>query len=84
MVKAAVSEFKAKLSSYLRLIKTGEQVAIQDRGITVAVLSGLPSREELPIIPPSKNPKQLALFKAKITVETVDPAQLLMEDRRRR
>jgi len=34
MVKAAVSEFKAKLASYLRLVKAGEQVEIQDRGVT--------------------------------------------------
>jgi len=81
MVKAAVSEFKAKLSSYLRLVKTGEKVEIQDRGITVGVLSGSPSAEELLVIPPSRNPKLLAQFKSKITLEKVDVVQLLLEER---
>jgi antitoxin (DNA-binding transcriptional repressor) of toxin-antitoxin stability system len=84
MIKVAVSEFKAKLASYLRLIKTGEQVEIQDRGITVALLSGTPREEERLVIPAAKDPKRLALFKAKITVDGVDPVQLLMEDRKRR
>lgn len=81
MVKAAVSEFKAKLSSYLRLVKAGERIEIQDRGITVGVLSGLPSEEESLVIPPSKSPKLLAQFKSKTTLEKVDAVRLLLEDR---
>ena len=84
MVKAAVSEFKAKLSSYLRLVKTGEKVEIQDRGITVGVLSGSHSDEDLVVIPPSKNPKLLAQFKSKVTLEDVDAVKMLLEDRSKR
>jgi len=84
MVKAAVSEFKAKLASYLRLIKTGEQVEIQDRGVTVGVLSARPPEEAPLVIPASKNPKLLGQLKAKVTLENVDPVQLLLEDRARR
>jgi antitoxin (DNA-binding transcriptional repressor) of toxin-antitoxin stability system len=81
MIKAAVSEFKAKLSSYLRLVKAGERIEIQDRGITVGVLSGLPSEEESLVIPASKSPKLLAQFKSKITLEKVDAVRLLLDDR---
>lgn len=81
MVKVTVSEFRAKLSSYLRLVKTGEKVEIQDRGVTVGVLSGSPSDEECLVIPASKNPKLFAEFKSKITLEKVDAVKLLLEDR---
>ena len=84
MVKAAISEFKAKLSSYLRLVRTGEKVEIQDRGVTVGVLSGSPSDEELLVIPPSKDPRLLAKFKSKITLEKVDAVKSLLEDRSNR
>ncbi len=84
MVKAAISEFKAKLASYLRLVKTGEQIEIQDRGVTVGILSAQPSEEAPLVILASKNPKLLAQLKAKVTLENVDPVQLLLEDRGRR
>jgi antitoxin (DNA-binding transcriptional repressor) of toxin-antitoxin stability system len=84
MVKVAVSEFKAKLASYLRLIKTGEQVEIQDRGIAVAVLASLPSDDQVLVIPPSKDPKLLAQMKAKVTIGDGDAVQILLDDRAKR
>ena len=84
MVKAAVSDFKAKLSSYLRLVKSGEQIEIQDRGLTVAVLSGLPHEEEQLVIPASKSPKIFSKTQARVTLKGADPIQILFEDRKKR
>lgn len=84
MVKAAVSEFKAKLSSYLRLVKTGEKVEIQDRGVTVGILSCVPQEEEVLSIKPRKDPKLLATLETKIKLDEVDVVELLLADREKR
>jgi prevent-host-death family protein len=39
MVSVGVRELKGRLSQYLRRVKTGERLAITERGKTVAVLS---------------------------------------------
>ncbi len=84
MIKAAISDFKAKLASYLRLVKSGEQIEIQDRGLSVAVVSGLPRNEEQLMIPASKNPKLFAKLQPIVKLANLDPVQILLEDRKRR
>ena len=46
MVKIGVREFKGRLSQYLRRVKTGERLAITERGKTIALLSP-PAEQEL-------------------------------------
>ena len=84
MKKAAISEFKAKLASYLRLVKGGERVEIQDRGLTVAVLSRLPLEEEELVIPASKSPKLFSKLRAALTLDSLDVVEILIEDRNKR
>jgi prevent-host-death family protein len=40
MVTASISDIKARLSHYLRLVRRGEEVQILDRGLPVARLIG--------------------------------------------
>ena len=46
MVKIGVRELKGRLSQYLRRVKTGERLAITERGKTIALLSP-PAEQEL-------------------------------------
>lgn len=57
---AAISELKAKLSKYLRLVKAGEEIEIHKRGVPIAILSAKESSRDLGIIPPRKDPKRLS------------------------
>jgi prevent-host-death family protein len=46
MKTASVSDMKAHLSRYLRLVRRGSEVEILDRGVPVARLVGLPGASE--------------------------------------
>lgn len=85
MKKAALSDLKAKLAKYIRLVKAGEQIEIQDRGVPVAILTSLLRKVEHGITPPRVDPRNLAKmkFKAKTTKE-IDVVSLLREDRDKR
>ena len=82
---AAVSELKAKLAKYLRLVKSGEEIEIQERGVPVAILSSAKTAAPLDITPPRKDPSKLASlrFSVKLSRE-IDVVNLLVEDRKRR
>ena len=71
MKKAALSELKARLSSYIRLVKSGEQVEIQERGVPVALLSSLQTKKQDLITPPSKDPQKLAQMKFSVRPKNV-------------
>ena len=85
MKVAAVSEIKAKLAKYLRLVKSGEEIEIQERGVPIAILSSANCKAPLESIPPRKDPKKLAKlkFSTKLAPE-IDVVHFLMEDRKRR
>ena len=82
---AAVSELKAKLAKYLRLVKSGEEIEIRERGVPVAILSSIKALAPLDIIPPRKDPSRLAQlrFSAKLSAG-VDVVDFLLEDRKKR
>lgn len=85
MKKAALSLFKAHLAKYIRLVKSGEQIEIQDRGVPVAILSSLLFKNESGITPARTNSRELARmkFSAKTNGE-IDIVSLLRKDRDKR
>ena len=85
MKVVAVSEFKAKLAKYLRLVKTGEEIDIRDRGVPVAVLSSVKSASPIAFTPPRKDPARLAQMRFSVKLATtIDVVDFLLEDRKRR
>jgi prevent-host-death family protein len=85
MKVVAISEFKAKLSKYLRLVKSGEEIDIRDRGIPVAVLSAVKSIRPPEFIPPRRNPSHLAQMKFSAQIDSsVDVVAMLLEERKKR
>ncbi|MEO7164295.1 MAG: type II toxin-antitoxin system Phd/YefM family antitoxin [Bdellovibrionia bacterium] len=85
MKVVAVSEFKSKLAKYLRLVKTGEEIDIRDRGIPVAVLSAVKSASPVKFTPPRKDPARLAQMHFSVKLApNIDVVNFLLEDRKRR
>ena len=82
---AAISELKAKLARYIRLVKSGEDVEIHERGVPVARLTSIRKGSTLAITPPRKNPASLAKYRFSIKpVSKFDVVDLLLEDRAKR
>jgi prevent-host-death family protein len=82
---ASISELKAKLARYIRLVKSGEEVEIRERGVPVARLTSIRKESILAITPPRKNPASLAKFKFSVKpVVKFDVLDLLLEDRAKR
>ena len=85
MVKVAISEFKAKMSYYLRLVKSGEELELQERGFRIACVSSQEIEKDLEIFPAQKSPKKLAEMKFSVKVSgDVDVVGMLIEERARR
>ena len=85
MKVAAVSELKAKLARYLRLVKSGEEIEIQERGIPVAILSSVQKPSNVTIIPPRREAARLSKFQFSVNPQkSFDILGLLIEDRRKR
>ncbi|MGK5084927.1 type II toxin-antitoxin system prevent-host-death family antitoxin [Bdellovibrionota bacterium FG-1] len=82
---AAISELKAKLARYIRLVKSGEDVEIRERGVPVARLTSIRRESVLTITPPRKPPGSLAKYRFSIKpVSKFDVLDLLLEDRAKR
>jgi prevent-host-death family protein len=82
---AAVSELKAQLAKFLRLVKSGEEVEIRERGIPVAILKPANSSAEMLSIPPRKDPSRLARMKFRVKPDKkFDVVELLVEERKKR
>jgi len=85
MKVAAISELKAKLARYIRLVKSGEDVEIRERGVPVAILTAIRSESDVAITSPRKSPSSLAKYsfstKPKIKFDVVE---MLLEDRAKR
>ncbi len=85
MKVAAVSELKAKLAKFLRLVKAGEEIEIQDRGVPVAILSAKKSSLPLGTVAPRKAPSRLASLHFSVKLDPhVDVVDVLMQDRKKR
>lgn len=84
MIKVALSEFRAKISYYLHLVKSGKELELQERGFRIAYVS-IQRTEEFGIFPPQKSPKKLAEMKFSVKVSgNIDVVGMLTEDRARR
>ena len=86
MTKVALSVFKAKMSYYLKLVKAGEDIELQERGSPIAKLTAQKYEEEDLIVKPKQSPQKLQKmkFSVKLTGKGPDAVQLLLEDRARR
>jgi prevent-host-death family protein len=85
MKVAAISELKAKLARYIRLVKSGEDVEIRERGIPVARLTSIRKESVLAITPPRKNPDSLAKYRFSVKpISKFDVLDLILEDRAKR
>lgn len=82
MIKVKIAELKAKLSSFLRQVREGEEVVVTDRETPVARLVPYDiSRERLSIHEAKQPPsviKQIKIPKAKPGTRSLDA---LLEDR---
>ncbi|HLG19577.1 MAG TPA: hypothetical protein VI895_07135 [Bdellovibrionota bacterium] len=82
---AAVTEFKSKLARYLRMVKSGEKVEIQERGVPIAILTAVGGRSTVLTTPPRKNPKHLASMTFSVRPKKeFDVVEILLDDRRKR
>ena len=82
---AGIAELKAKLASYLRRVKSGDEVEILERGIPVAVIHSIRKSSKIEIIPPRKDPGYLANYRFSVHPEKkFDIVALLLEDRQKR
>ncbi len=89
MIKAATAKFKAKLSHYLRVVRTGQEVIITDRDHPVARVvpfeASVAPKEQLIVRPRNPNAPRFADIKIrKVSYRGPDPVEMLLEDRRRR
>lgn len=80
--RVGVAELKAKLSDYLRRVKSGRSVTIMDRQTPIAKLVPFePAPAPLPIRPATSRLRDVALPKPSEIPEAVSEA-LLKEERR--
>ncbi len=81
---AAISQLKSQLASFIRMVKSGETVEVQERGIPVAYLKPIES-EKIAFVPARADPTALSKIVSKITPpKNFDVLDMLAEDRRRR
>lgn len=84
MKSVKISELKANLAKFLRMVRGGETIEVLDRGRPIAVIRGTEKVDELRTIPPLKDPSGLAKLKSQVEhPPKLDVVQLLLEDRRR-
>jgi antitoxin (DNA-binding transcriptional repressor) of toxin-antitoxin stability system len=80
----AISQLKAQLASFIRLVKSGETVEVQERGIPVALLKPIES-DNISFIPARADPKAMSKLVSNMTPpKNFDVAEIISEDRRRR
>ncbi len=85
MKKTGIAEFKAHLAHFLRMVKSGINVEIHDRGTPVAILTKMQSQVELVITPPLKKKEFLKGFKSRFKkAQKIDIDSILQIDRNQR
>lgn len=81
-MKAKISQVKAELSKYIRLVLKGEEIIITDRDQPVARLSAIPGEKQLQVREPSIDLKQiLKVADRRSFDQKTDILDLLTEDR---
>lgn len=86
MKQVKVSELKAKLSKYLRLARSGEEVIVLDRNLPIARMIGLEGNSPVTVSAAQRPPKEVwrslpPLRKGGITTDSLS---ILTTDRRGR
>jgi prevent-host-death family protein len=85
MKVAAISEFKSKLARYLRLVKAGEQIEIQERGVPVAIVHPIKKTSSLLILQPRKKAALLGQMSFSLKPKmNFDIVKDLIEERKKR
>jgi antitoxin (DNA-binding transcriptional repressor) of toxin-antitoxin stability system len=89
MKNVNISELKSRLSYYLKLIQTGEEVTVLDRGKSIAHLKSIQQSQQILSTKPIKNPKDFwtkweKTSKSKIEDCGFDVVAFLLEDRSKR
>jgi prevent-host-death family protein len=80
-----IAELKAKLASFLRRVKSGQNIEILERGIPVAIITPLHNKPELDIVPPRKEPNLLSKYRFSVhPQQKFDALEILVEERRKR
>ncbi len=82
MKAAGIAELKARLSEYLRHVRQGESVLIQDRGTPVARI--VPYEKAMPLTvrrPPPGSPRPCEVRLPPSPELEIDVVELLLEDR---
>ena len=81
-----IAEFKAHLSRYLRAVREGHELIINDRDHPVARVVPWQEKKRLLEITPAREPGGLGQVKFKrvpLLRPGVDPVEFLLEDRRK-
>lgn len=86
MISVKVGELRNHLSKYLKRVRQGMEVLINDRDTPIGRLVpyNKGKKESLELIPPKRNEKSFAKFSGSDIELSVDPVQLLLEDRQKR
>lgn len=90
MRSVRVSEFKTKIAKYLKLVKKGEEMEILERDTPVARVIGVKAETPLSLEPAQGGSKLLwasldgGQKKGRPIELTVNPLELLFEERRKR
>lgn len=82
MKQVRIAELKARLSEYLRAVRSGESIAVLDRDTPVAQLIPVHERRALRVRKPA--PGSLPLHRVKVPKRArlnVDIVELLLEER---
>lgn len=80
-----IAEFKARLASYLRTVKSGIEIELLERGVPVARVGPTHKKYPLEIIPPRLDPKNLGKYRFSVRPKkSFDAVQLLVEDRHKK
>ena len=80
-----IAELKARLASYLRLVKGGAEIEVLERGTPIATLRPSKSKSPSDLTPPRRDPGLLARYQFSVHPEkTFDAVALLLEERNRR
>jgi len=82
MKQVRIAELKSRLSEYLRIVQSGESIAVLDRNRTVAHIVPIPERPGLRIRKPAlESPKPGKVPLPKPVPSSFDVLELLLEER---
>jgi prevent-host-death family protein len=84
MKSASVAELKARLSHFLRIVRTGEQVEVLSHHRPVARIIPSPENPESFITEPSRRVSDVRELDRCAVAGGVEPLSALLEDRARR